>query len=127
MKSLHDLPKDMLIEIILNVKKQHEKEKERLLRECHGAYHNFCAEGNCNEFSIIGPRDEVIYSTTDGKILICHICKDNFCEKHEKMFFCDICEYSQCKKHHKCVICKTPICSYCNKNSKCKNCSLNLV
>ena len=36
MKSLHDLPKDMLIEIILNVKKQNEKEKEELMRKCSG-------------------------------------------------------------------------------------------
>ena len=129
MKSLHDLPKDMLIEIILNVKKQHEKEKMDLLRECYDSYHNFCHEDNCDEFNI-KTRDrteKVIYSTVDDNILTCYICKENFCEKHDKIFYCDICEYSFCKRHHKCEICKTPKCSYCNKSSKCKNCSLNLV
>ena len=127
MKNLHDLPKDMLIEIILNVKKQHEKEKESLLRECYDSYYNFCAAGNCNEFSITSRAETVIYTTTEDKILICIVCRESFCEKHDNMFYCNHCENSQCKKHARCEVCKTPICQFCDRTWKCKNCSLNLV
>ena len=35
-KSLFDLPKELLIEIILNVKKKHNKEMEMLFKYKHG-------------------------------------------------------------------------------------------
>ena len=50
MKSLHDLPKDMLIEIILNVKKQNKKEKEELMRKCAGSRINKCGLINVEIF-----------------------------------------------------------------------------
>ena len=131
MKSLHDLPKDMLIEIILNVKKQHEKRERKLLRECYGTSYNFCHEDDCDEFNI-KTRDRfenVIYTTTDGNILTCYICKESSCEKHEKMFYCVNCEYSQCRRccqrKRQCEICERWMCSNCNRTSRCGNCSLN--
>ena len=127
MKSLHDLPKDMLIEIILNVKKQNEKEKEELMRKCAGSRINKCGYDKCKNFQVKNGYGELIYSNNSNKnknnILQCDICSSECCNVHDKIFYFACCRIYHCRFHHSCSTCKTPLCLFCEKNKlKCNNC-----
>ena len=127
MKSLHDLPKDMLIKIILNVKKQNHKEKVDLLRESYYGKHIYCQYRNCEDFNIMNHKMELIFNTSkNNNILTCYSCRKNFCETHDNMIYFQCCDFYQCKNHthNSCKTCRSPLCeNFECKKKKCKNCN----
>ena len=122
--SLFDLPKELLIEIILNVKKQNEKEKEELMRRSDGSKIYNCEYENCKKFKVKNRYGDVIYSKDeDDDIDCCDICRAEYCESHDKILHTDCCGIQQCRHHHKCQTCETPLCLWCQKNmTKCEKC-----
>ena len=126
MKSLHDLPKDILIEIILNVKKQNEKEMEELMRKCAGSRINKCGYDKCRNFQVTNGYGELIYIYNNNDIFQCDICSLCCCQSHNKIHFFVCCRIYHCKTHHQCPICNIPMCLFCEKKKlKCDECNGN--
>ena len=124
MKTLHDLPKDMLIEIILNVKKQHEMEKEELMRKCAGSRINKCAYDKCRNFQVKNAYGEMIYRYNNNDIFRCDFCSVCCCQSHDKISYFMCCGLYQCNIHHFCKACQKPICLDCkNSRTKCDECN----
>ena len=116
-KSLSELPKDMLIKLLLTlgktVKEETEKAYEIRIKKMLSEYPNsrsFC--GLCNEFNIAF-RDET-YKSNGCNILSCTICYVRSCDKHEDI-----------------KIMKDVPCSSCHNNIHiiflCKKCLLNPI
>ena len=121
--SLFDLPKEILIEIILNVKKQNEKEKEELMKKSDGATVRNCEYENCKNFQVGNRYGDIIYSKdVDDDIDCCDMCHSKYCESHDEIFYFICCGIYQCKTHHFCETCQTPLCLWCQKNIKCEKC-----
>ena len=129
-KSLFNLPRELLIEIILNVKKQNEKqnekEKEELMKKCVQTHMIKCYYKNCECFKVKNYYGEMIYSNTEHDIWKCETCSIQLCQKHSKIFYFICCDTFQCKSHHKCPTCDNPLCLLCEKSKlQCDECKYN--
>ena len=130
-KSLFDLPKELLIEIILNVnkqnKKQNYKEKEELMRYCDGARVDECKEEGCGKFQVINGCHKTIFCSGNGEegdMSRCDICDADYCDDHDKITYFICCGLYQCNTHHFCKTCQTPLCLDCHKNAEqCDKCT----
>ena len=120
-KSLFDLPKEMLIEIILNVKKKHDIETENLMKRCSKATAVMCEYKDCNNFQVKNNNYITIFSKGDD-IQSCHICGENYCDDHNMITYFDCCGARQCNNHHYCKTCQTPLCLDCRGRDQCDEC-----
>ena len=129
-KSLFDLPKELLIEIILNVKKNNYKEKQELMRCADGARVDTCKEEGCEKFQVVNRYYEIIFCShhaDETDTLRCDFCEANYCSTHKKITYFSCCHSYQCNTHHFCKTCQTPLCLECHQNEEhcLKNDSIN--
>ena len=125
-KSLFDLPKELLVEIILNVKKKHNKEMEMLFQYRHGDITR-CEKEGCTKFKVRHYEGHFSTLDEDDNLVRCDVddCRKDYCDSHNIIYHSECCGSQQCSYHHQCELCKTPICLWCSINkSKCENCIL---
>ena len=109
-KSLSELPKDMLIKLLLTlgktVREETEKAYEIRIRKMLSEYPNsriFC--GSCNEFNIAF-IDET-YKSNGCNILQCTMCYQKSCDKHDDIKIIKNVPCSSCHNYiHIIMLCK---------------------
>ena len=126
-KSLFDLPKEMLIEIILNVKKNNYNEKQELMRCADGARVDTCNEEGCEKFQVVNRYHKIIFCSDyadEQDMSQCDICHADYCDVHEKITYFICCGLYQCNIHHFCKTCATPLCLDCQQTrEQCDKCT----
>jgi hypothetical protein len=122
-KSLFDLPRELLIEIILNVKKKHDKETAELMRRCFNAHAYKCDYIGCQNFQVKNNYSERIFSFQEDDIKSCDLCRKNYCDGHNIIIYFACCGIRQCNSHNQCEVCEISMCLGCEAwRKRCKNC-----
>jgi hypothetical protein len=124
MKKFQDLPKDILVSLLLNIERRHEKEKRELVKKVAHSKIHFCQVENCEEFEVRKYNNMKVFSTIKGNMIECDVCEARYCETHNQHVYFYCCAVTQCKGHSKCEICSVPICGNCTRDEgKCEKCS----
>ena len=89
---LYSLPKDILVKLILCLKRDHERQNfllKKKLELCENLNIEFgeCNEKHCEFVDLLGY----------GRLLRCFVCDEFSCEKH--ITYADVCDHKVCSKH----------------------------